>query len=47
VRRSLSVTKDGLALSSPKTKVSSRSVQLTSEAVSALQEHLKRQLKER
>jgi len=46
VRRSLSVTKDGLVLSSPKTKGSSRSVQLTSKGVDALQEHLKRQLEE-
>jgi integrase len=46
VRRTLSITKDGPVLSTPKTKGSSRSVQLTSRAVGALRSHLERQLEE-
>jgi integrase len=44
VRRTLSVTKNGPVLSTPKTRGSSRGVKLTRQAVEALQGHLKRQL---
>lgn len=46
VRRTLSITEGGPVLSAPKTKGSSRSVQLTSKAVGALRSHLERQLDE-
>ncbi len=46
VRRTLSTTKDGPALSAPKTAGSARSVRLTGKAVGALRSHLERQLGE-
>jgi integrase len=46
VRRTLTTTKDGPLLSTPKTKGSKRSVTLTQSAVDALRSHLQRQLGE-
>ena len=47
VRRTLSITKGGPVLSTPKTKGSSRSVQLTRTALEALRNHRERQAEER
>jgi integrase len=46
VRRTLTTTKDGPVLTSPKTPGSRRSVKLTSKAIEALKRHLERQLGE-
>ena len=46
VRRTLTMTKDGPVLTSPKTTGSRRSVKLTGKAIEALKRHLERQLGE-